>query len=49
MTDLDVRSVPIRRSIQHRQPNLIQPTPQMISKQLNYQQYEEVGNQREAN
>merc|ERR1712242_299085 len=41
MTDLDVRSVPIRRSIQHRQPNLIQPTPQMISKQLNYQQYEE--------
>ena len=42
MTDLDVRSVPIRRSIQHRQPNLIQPTPQMISKQSNYQQYEEV-------
>lgn len=41
MSDLDVRSVPIRRSIQHRQPNLIQPTPQMISKQSNYQQYEE--------
>ena len=42
-TDLDVRSVPIRRSIQHRQPNLIQPTPQLISKQSNSQKYEEVG------
>merc|ERR1711892_769688 len=40
-TDLDVRSVPIRRSIQHRQPNLIQPTPQLISKQSNSQQNEE--------